>query len=226
MREVQDHYFKQAKREGYVSRAAYKLLEIDDRRKVLRPGDRVLDCGAAPGSWLQVASKRVGPKGMVVGIDLQPFRHQFSQPNIRTLQGDFTTTPADALLALANTTPEQRFDVVLSDMAPATSGDPSGDHFRSVRLGDSLLDRCSLLLRQGGNLVMKVFEGQAYPDLLKRTRAMFENVKGFKPKASRSESREMFIVAHGFRAAVADQPHASGFLERPPNPANAAPDFP
>ncbi len=206
MREVQDHYFKQAKREGYVSRAAYKLLEIDDRRKVLRPGDRVLDCGAAPGSWLQVASKRVGPKGMVVGIDLQPFRHQFSQPNIRTLQGDFTTTPADALLALANTTPEQRFDVVLSDMAPATSGDPSGDHFRSVRLCDSLLDRCPLLLRQGGNLVMKVFEGQAYPDLLNRTRTMFENVKGFKPKASRSESREMFIVAHGFRAAAADQP--------------------
>lgn len=217
MREVQDHYFRQAKREGYVSRAAYKLIEIDDRKKILRKGDRVLDCGAAPGSWLQVASQRVGPKGTVVGIDLQPIR--LGLPNVRTVVSDFTTIQPAALVQLAceATSPsgsgsssvavatssepasKAMFDVILSDMAPNTSGDPSGDHFRSVRLCDALLDRCSALLRSGGNLVMKAFEGEAYPDLLKRTAAMFDAAKGFKPKASRSESREMYIVASGFK---------------------------
>src|SRR4029077_8827764 len=90
MREVQDHYFKLAKQEGYLSRAAYKLIEIDDRRKVLHSGDRVLDCGSAPGSWLQVAAKRIGPSGVVVGIDLQPLGHSFG-PNVRVIEGDFTT---------------------------------------------------------------------------------------------------------------------------------------
>src|SRR5436190_9241039 len=101
MREVQDHYFRQAKREGYLSRAAYKLIEIDDRKKILRYGQRVLDCGAAPGSWMQVASKRVGPKGVVVGIDLQAINSRSNQTNVRTVQGDFTTTTTEQLLRLA-----------------------------------------------------------------------------------------------------------------------------
>ncbi|MCI0363705.1 MAG: RlmE family RNA methyltransferase [Phycisphaerales bacterium] len=199
MREVQDHYFKEAKREGYLSRAAYKLIEIDDRKKVLKRGDRVLDCGAAPGSWLQVAAKRVGPKGVVVGIDIQPITHRFDGLPVRMVASDFTTALPDQLLQLAGDA-NRKFDVILSDMAPNTSGDPSGDHFRSVRLCEALLDRCPALLRAGGNLVMKVFEGEAYPELLKRTAGMFESAKGFKPKASRSESREMYIVATGLRA--------------------------
>ena len=197
MREVQDHYFREAKREGYLSRAAYKLIEIDDRKKILRTGDRVLDCGAAPGSWLQVAAKRIGPKGIVVGIDLQPIKHRFNQPNIRLLEGDFNATSPEMLVQSAGP-PLRPFDVILSDMAPNTSGDPSGDHHRSARLCEALLDRCSALLGNGGQLVMKVFEGEAYPELLKRTATMFDSVKGFKPKASRSESAEMYVIGAGF----------------------------
>lgn len=219
MRDLHDHYFREAKREGYLSRAAYKLIEIDDKKKVLRPGDRVLDCGCAPGSWLQVAAKRVGPKGAVVGIDLEPIK--FRAVNVKAVEADFTLIEPGELLAMAGqlvargpassspTAPSAQsastggssdaasklFDVILSDMAPATTGDPGGDHHRSVRLCHALLDRCSLLLKPGGNLVMKAFEGEAYPELLKRTEAMFECARGYKPKASRSESTEMYIVA-------------------------------
>lgn len=206
MREVQDHYFREAKREGYLSRAAYKLIEIDDRKHVLRKGDSVLDCGAAPGSWLQVAAKRVGTKGLVVGIDLQPIKHRFNEPNVHVIEGDFTTTPVAALISAAQA--DRKFDVILSDMAPSTSGDPSGDHHRSVRLCQSLLDRCGDLLKPGGNLVMKVFEGESYPDLMKTTAAMFESAKGFKPKASRSESAEMFVVALSFKPAAQSEHQA------------------
>jgi len=201
MREVQDHYFKLAKQEKYLSRAAYKLIEIDDRRKVLRQGDRVLDCGCAPGSWLQVAARRVGPRGSVVGIDLQPIPHRFDS-NTKVMTGDFTVTLPDALLTMAGE-PARKFDVVLSDMAPNTSGDPESDHFRSVRLCDSVLEACPALLAEGGNLVMKVFEGAGYRDLVKRVEGTFAEARGFKPKASRSESVEMFIVATGFRPGQA-----------------------
>jgi 23S rRNA (uridine2552-2'-O)-methyltransferase len=193
-REVQDHFFRLAKKEGYLSRAAYKLIEIDDRRKLLRKGDRVLDCGAAPGSWLQVAARRVGPQGRVIGIDLKPITHRFAEPTVRAIAGDFISMPREQLLGGLDA-----FDVILSDMAPTTTGVPMADHHVSVRLCDALLDRCPELLRPGGNLCMKVFEGEAYPDLLARTKSLFENVKGFKPKASRGESREMYIIATGFR---------------------------
>lgn len=198
MRDLHDHYFREAKREGYLSRAAYKLIEIDDKKRLIRPGDRVLDCGCAPGSWLQIAGVRVGTAGAVVGIDLEPVK--FRAGNVRTVVGDFTAiAPAD-LLKLAEefsppTSAGKLFDVIVSDMAPATTGDPGGDHHRSVRLCHALLDRSAALLKPGGNLVMKVFEGEAYPELLKRAASMFDSARGYKPKASRSESTEMYIVA-------------------------------
>jgi 23S rRNA (uridine2552-2'-O)-methyltransferase len=192
--EVQDHFFRQAKRDGYLSRAAYKLIEIDDRKKLLSKGDRVLDCGAAPGSWLQVAARRVGPKGAVVGIDLKPITHRFGEKNISLLQGDLTETAAEQLRDGG-----KLFDVVLSDMAPNTTGDRLVDHHGSVRLCDAVLERCVDVLKPGGILVMKVFEGEAYPDLLQRTRDRFAKVKGFKPKASRDSSTEMYVIAEGFK---------------------------
>jgi 23S rRNA (uridine2552-2'-O)-methyltransferase len=203
MRDVQDHYFHLAKKEGYVSRAAYKLIEIDDRKKILRKGDRVLDCGAAPGSWLQVAAKRVGDHGIVIGIDLQPIKlpQRFDQANIKTLEGDFTATDPQQLLRMVGSR-GTHFDAVLSDMAPKTTGDPFSDHHQSVRLCHSLLDQCDTLLKPGGNLVMKVFEGEAYAELVKRTVMMFSTAKGYKPKASRSESTEMYVVATGFKASA------------------------
>ncbi len=202
MREVQDHYFREAKREGYLSRAAYKLIEIDDRKKVLQPGDAVLDCGAAPGSWLQVAAKRVGPRGIVVGVDLQPMRGAFAA-NVRTIESDFTTITADELLrAAGDVRAIERFDVVLSDMAPNTTGDRNIDHFGSARLCHAVLDRCGELLKSGGNCVIKVLEGESYPELLQRARELFDAVKGFKPAASRSQSTEIYVVAHGLRASA------------------------
>ncbi len=194
-REVQDHYFRLAKKEGYLSRAAYKLIEIDDRKRILRQGNHVLDCGAAPGSWLQVAARRVGPRGSVVGIDLKPIRHRFNEPNVRMIEGDLTAARPEELRGGL-----EAFDVILSDMAPSTTGDRTIDHHGSVRLCEAVLDRCSDVLRPGGKAVMKVLEGEAYPQLLARTKAMFEKVKGFKPKASRGESTEIYIIAEGFNA--------------------------
>ena len=217
--EVQDHYFRQAKREGYLSRAAYKLIEIDDRKRLLRHGDWVLDCGAAPGSWLQVAAKRVGARGVVVGIDRQPITHHFEHGNIRLIEGDLQETPAEVLLRVARG-PIGRprlFDVALSDMAPTTSGDRTTDHHRSVRLCYTVLDRCDEVLRPGGHLVMKVFEGEAYPELVARTRRLFETLKGFVPKASRHQSTEIYIVARKFRGPGTEQATPSHFeLAQPP----------
>jgi len=207
MREVQDHYFREAKREGFLSRAAYKLIEIDERRRALAPGDRVLDVGAAPGSWMQVAHRRVGPRGFVVGIDLQPIAFR-PGANARVFEADFTAIDPAALLEPLRSLPPRRsdrageiarYDAVISDMAPNTTGDRSSDHFMSARLCEALLDRLPAILRRGGNLVMKAYEGEMYPSILARSKSMFDDCRGFKPKASRSESVEMYIVAHGFR---------------------------
>ena len=186
MREVQDHWFREAKRQGYRSRAAFKLLEIDERRKILKRGDVVLDAGAAPGSWCQVAARRVGPRGRVVGVDLKHIERGNLVDEIDLVEGDLRNfDPA--------TVGVERFDVVLSDMAPDTTGDHFGDHHRSIRLCHELLDRSTTWLKPGGNMVMKVFEGEAYRDLLDRMSSRFHTSKGFKPKASRSESVEMFV---------------------------------
>ena len=191
-RVLHDRYFKQAKREGYLARSAYKLAEIDDRKRVLRPGDRVLDLGCAPGSWLQVADQRVGTKGAVVGVDLEPVS-PLVPSTVRTIVGDFTELSAADMLSVDGAA----FDVVLSDIAPKTSG--HGDHFRSVRLCESILDRTPGLLRPGGRLVMKVFEGEAMPDLLKYTKTLFADVSCSKPGASRDISRETYIIAKKYR---------------------------
>ena len=192
MKEVQDHWFRLAKEEGYRSRAAYKLIHIDDRSRVIRRGNRVLDAGAAPGSWSQVAATRVGPKGEVVAVDLKLINSGGYPPNVHLLQADLRDLELNELGG-------HPFDVILSDMAPDTTGDPMGDGFRSARLCHELLDRAALWLRVGGNLVMKIFEGAEYPEVLKRSTRMFDEAKGYKPRASRAESVEMFVICHGFR---------------------------
>lgn len=200
-RRLHDRYFRQAKAEGYLARSAYKLIEIDDRRRLLRPGDRVLDLGCAPGSWLQVAADRVGPTGVVVGLDLQPLAHDLG-PRVLALQGDvFQTDPADLLRAAAAVAggDPRRFDVLLSDMAPNTTG--HGDDLISARICRRVLDLAPALLRPGGHLVMKIFEGAEYPAILRQTSEFFAEARGFKPKASRDLSREMYIVAKSLRAA-------------------------
>jgi 23S rRNA (uridine2552-2'-O)-methyltransferase len=193
-RVLHDEFFRKAKAEGYLARSAYKLTDIDDRHKLLKRGDAVLDVGCSPGSWLQVASQRVGEKGVVVGIDLKEVDIEIA-PNVFTVQGDVTTIDLNELLGEGG----KKFNVVLSDMAPNTSG--HGDDLRSAELCRMLLALVPSLLRPGGNLTMKVLEGAEYTPLLKETKAVFRAAKGFKPAASRDVSREMYIVAHGYKGA-------------------------
>lgn len=192
-RVLHDRYFKQAKAEGYFARSAYKLLEIQEKKHILRAGDRVLDLGCAPGSWMQVAAKLVGTSGVVVGIDLQEVREHIA-PNVFTLQADAFATQSETLLGSSG----KRFDVVLSDMAPSTSG--HGDDLLSVRLCRRVLTLCEVVLRPGGNLCMKVLEGEQCPDLIRETRALFVQAGTTKPAASREVSREIFIWAIGYKA--------------------------
>jgi len=197
-RVIQDRYFKDAKASGYVARSAYKLLEINEKKRLIRPRDHVLDLGCAPGAWLQVAAEVVGDRGRVVGLDLQTSRVS-PGANVHALVGDINELEPAALRRAGLEGGDERFfDVVVSDMAPSTSGDLS-DHFRSVRLCEEILVLLPGLLRRGGHLAMKVFEGEAYPGLMEQTAERFARVKGFKPKASRDVSREMYIVAHEYR---------------------------
>lgn len=192
-RQLHDRYFRQAKADGYLARSAYKLLQIQERRRLIRPGDRVLDLGCAPGSWLQVASEATGERGIVVGIDLTPVEHPMPA-HVRSIVADvFAVDPAH-LLELAG----GPFDVVLSDMAPGTTG--AGDHYPSVDLCRRVLELLPPLLRPAGGLAMKVFEGELYPALLRDTAALFEDARGFRPEATRSVSREIYILAQGYRA--------------------------
>ncbi|MEL7472213.1 MAG: RlmE family RNA methyltransferase [Planctomycetota bacterium] len=193
-RVLRDQYFKQAKADGYAARSAYKLIEIDDRNRLLRRGARVLDLGCAPGSWTQVAAERVGPSGAVAGIDLQPTTATLPS-HARTVVGDaFQITPDQLVELLGGSA-----DVLLSDMAPPTTGDPRGDHYRSVELCRRVLELAPGVLRSGGSLAMKVFEGAEYQALLGESRGLFASVKGLKPKATRGASVEMFVIATGWR---------------------------
>lgn len=197
-RQLHDRFFKQAKADGYAARSAYKLKHIQEKFRLIRPGDRVLDLGCAPGSWMQVAAELAGPRGDVAGIDLQPTDAELPAHASSTIADIFKSTP-EQLLALGRS-PGRRFNVVLSDMAPSTTGDPGGDHFRSVELCRRVLTLLPSTLAPGGHSAMKVFEGEAYPTLLREVARVFELAKGFKPEATRQVSREMFIVAKGYRA--------------------------
>ena len=206
-RELHDHFFREAKREGYRSRAAYKLTELDDRRSLLRRGDRVLDCGAAPGSWLQVIAARIGPKGRVVGVDLKEIDPEGLPANVQTIAADLRDVSVETL-AQAVGAPEGAppFDVVLSDMAPNTTGDRTIDHFGSIRLCQLVMERLGEWLKPGGHMALKVLEGEAYPDLMQQARTMFAQVRSFKPKASRSISTEIYLIAQERKAELPAPP--------------------
>jgi len=200
-RQLHDAYFKQAKAEGYLARSAYKLKDIQEKKSLIRPGYRVLDLGCAPGSWLQVAAQLAGPRGRVIGIDLQPIdmaavRRELDHSTAETItaiQGDAYAIDPATLLDLAG----GQFDAVLSDMAPNTSG--HGDDHLSARLCHRVLELLPGLLRRGGNVCMKVLEGEAFPALLRETKRLFADAGATKPKSSRDVSREIFIVGTRYR---------------------------
>jgi len=190
-----DHYFKKAKQEGYRSRAAYKLVELQRRFRVMKPGDFVVDLGAAPGGWLQVAAEIVGPAGKVIGVDLQPIE-TFREPNIIFLQGDITTAETRAKINDLLGGPAH---CVLSDLAPKLSGIRDTDTARCLELNRAALAAAARLLRGGGALLVKSFisdELQAFTLELKKN---FSSVQRTRPEATRQGSSEFYFCAKDFR---------------------------
>jgi 23S rRNA (uridine2552-2'-O)-methyltransferase len=191
-RQLNDPYVAAAKAQGWRSRAAFKLLELDGRCQLLRPGLRVVDLGAAPGGWTQVAVQR---GASVVALDLLPME---PIQGATVLRGDFTDpdTPARLQAVLGG-----KADLVLSDMAPNTTGHAATDHLRTVALAEAALDFALEVLAEGGALVCKVFQGGSETDMLAQLKRCFAAVRHVKPPASRKESSELYVVAMGFRPA-------------------------
>jgi len=184
-RHVTDQYVKQARKQGYRSRAAFKLLEMDSKEKILRPGFTVLDLGAAPGGWSQVAAERVKPGGRVIAIDLLPIA---PISGVTVHKGDFRQIAIDA-----------NADVVLSDLSPNMSGIPNVDQARWLELASAAVELCRKVLKPDGVFVVKAFHGEAFDALLEHLKAVFGKVKVVKPPASRGESLETYVVARALR---------------------------
>jgi 23S rRNA (uridine2552-2'-O)-methyltransferase len=200
-RHVNDPYVQKSKREGYRSRSAYKLTEIDERDHILAPGKIVVDLGSAPGGWSQVVARRVGKQGKVLAIDLLPMD---PIAGVDFVQGDFTKK--SGLAAIRTIVGERRVDVVLSDMAPNLSGIPSSDQARCMELAELARDFALLHLQiEDGVFVVKVFQGAGYDDFLKSLRAGFKKVTVRKPDASRDESAEQYLLARGLKSTAAPE---------------------
>jgi 23S rRNA (uridine2552-2'-O)-methyltransferase len=204
-RQISDPYVARAKREGFRSRAAFKLAEIDDRFKVLKPGARVVDLGAAPGGWSEIAAGRVGAGGRVVALDILDMK---PVPGIEFLQLDFLDPSApqrlEALLAGSGGAKAQgkvdaKADVVLSDMAANATGHRQTDHLRIMALAEAAADFARQVLAPGGVFLCKVLQGGTETALLAELKRDFSSVKHVKPPASRSDSSELYLLAQGFR---------------------------
>jgi 23S rRNA (uridine2552-2'-O)-methyltransferase len=190
-RHVTDSYVRQARAAGYRSRAAYKLLEIDQKDRILRPGSRVVDLGAAPGGWSQVAARKVGPRGRVVAIDMLEIA---PISGVAVLRGDVRETEARAAVreALGG-----EADLVLSDLSHNLSGIPGVDQARAAELARLAVELACEVLKPTGALLVKVFQGEAFDEVLSLARRAFETVAVRKPGASRGESRETYLLARG-----------------------------
>ena len=188
-----DPYVQKAKEDGLRSRAAYKLLQLHERDPIFRLGMQVLDLGAAPGGWSQVAAKAVGHAGAVVAVDLLAIE---PLPQVICLQGDFTEEATyQRIEALKG---DAGFDLVLSDMAPNISGMKAMDQPRSMALAEDALDACSVLLKPGGDLVVKLFQGAGFDAFLRLAGSRFGKVLRRKPPASRGRSSEIYVLAKGY----------------------------
>lgn len=189
-----DPYVQRARREGWRSRAAFKLEEIQRSDRLLHPGMTVVDLGAAPGGWSQYAARVLAGKGRVIALDILPMP---AIPGVEFIEGDFNEQATlDRLTASLG---GARADLVLSDMAPNMVGMSDVDHDRSMQLVELAVDLLPLALRPGGDFLVKVFQGRDFQPLMARLRAVFETVKTRKPKSSRSRSAELYVLARGYR---------------------------
>ncbi len=196
-----DKWARRAKLEGYLARSAFKLLALNREFKIFKKGDLVLDLGSAPGSWVQVALEKIGPKGFVVGIDLEPINPALQlkggAANFAFLRKDIYDSDLESVLSKIIKRP---FDVILSDVAPNTTGQKDIDQWRSHELALRVFDIVKDEIKKGGNAVVKVYEGPDTPEVIRLFREAFKRVNMVKPEASTKGSKEAYIVAKGFRA--------------------------
>lgn len=193
-RQERDPYVREARREGWRSRAVYKLKQIDEREKLFRPGTVCVDLGAAPGGWSQYAGARLDGNGRIIALDVLPMD---ALPFVEFLQGDFTD---DAVFAeLQEMLGGQAVDLVMSDMAPNMSGNRAVDQPRAMYLAELALDFARRVLAEGGSFVCKLFQGEGFDAFVADVKTSFERVKVNKPKASRDGSREVYLVARNYR---------------------------
>ncbi|HUL17829.1 MAG TPA: 23S rRNA (uridine(2552)-2'-O)-methyltransferase RlmE [Steroidobacteraceae bacterium] len=197
---VNDPYVKQARQEGYRSRASYKLIQLNERDKLMRPGMLIVDLGSAPGGWSQVAAKLIGPQGKIVATDILPME---PLKNVDFIQGDFTDEAV--LKQILARLEGRRPDLILCDIAPNISGIDVADQAASMYLVELALDMARQALKPRGDFVTKVFQGAGSDAYLKELRGSFEKLTIRKPAASRPRSREVYAVAKGFKGAAPAQ---------------------
>lgn len=186
----QDQYFKKAKALGYRARSAFKLIEINDKFKVLKKGQSVLDLGAAPGSWLQVIQEKVESSGKIAGIDLQEIKPLGE--NVSLYQADIFSELIEDLFY------GEKFDVITADLAPKTSGVKDIDQWKSIELNQKVIEFSQKHLKPIGTLILKVFIGADFQDFIKETKTIFKKVNTFKPKSCRNRSFETYLICKGF----------------------------
>lgn len=195
MKKYRDHYFKQAKLDNYPARSVYKLQEMNKAFKLLSPGLKVLDLGASPGSWSMYAAQKTGPRGLVVAADLKPLDCEIPEQVVFALENVFErSTEFEELLNR-----HAPFDLVISDMAPKTTGVKITDQSRSLDLAQEAFNVADIFLRKGGAFVVKIFQGPDVSAFQREIRSCFVKLASFKPKSSRSESKELFFVGLGFK---------------------------
>jgi len=193
-RHVNDPYVKQAQKDGYRSRASYKLLEIQEKYKLIRPGMSVVDLGAAPGGWSQVTSRLIGGQGRLIASDILEMD---SIPDVTFIHGDFTED--EVLGRILEAVGNSQVDLVISDMAPNMSGTPEVDMPKAMFLCELALDLAERILKPGGNFVIKIFQGEGFDVYLKDARKKFDKIQMIKPDSSRGSSREQYMLAWGYR---------------------------
>ena len=193
-RQERDPYVQQARRDGWRSRAVYKLEQIDRKERLLKPGMVFLDLGAAPGGWSQYVAERLQGNVRGVAVDLLPMD---TVPGVEFVQGDFTED--ETLAEIRRLLADEKADLVMSDMAPNISGVRAVDQPRSMYLAELALDACGQILGRGGSFVCKLFQGEGFDEFIVAARTAFERVKVMKPKASRPGSREVYLVARNYR---------------------------
>ncbi|NIW25260.1 MAG: 23S rRNA methyltransferase [Gammaproteobacteria bacterium] len=188
-----DPYVQRAAREHWRSRAVFKLEQIQTKARVLRPGLRCIDLGAAPGGWSQYAAQIVGPKGYVLAVDLAPVA---PIEGVDVIQGDFTAP--ETLTRMIEALGNEKADLVMSDVAPNITGNRAVDQPRAMNLAEEALALCETLLRPGGSFLVKLFQGEGFESFVETTRTQFQKVRLIKPKASRPESREIYLLARNY----------------------------